>query len=410
MNDELQDKTGNRWIARSYISSIGASAAYVLALLAMRQRGATKRLPGEKGSWFFNPVARAAKAVKANRKDKSGRDTYRPIADAVPWLSERAILDIIRKNLESGKHIKIRKEAWHWLNGNTLHYQVSKQVCEAVKKAQDDVTGSQVRWFDPAEAETLRSINAALVLNLIYRDFHLKVKHEDQRLVFSRRAIAEDLGLPPSTVNAVFKLLEEKIEGKQYLSGCDCSAGRAYKLLVPNPSKQKGYGAGRRSVSTLITTIAEVNTAYNPMAAAPTLLTWQTAFMQCYLVLLYFAVIAEEHRTNVLALAMTSHARVKPAAVTPKKRRKGEKDAAAKAEARKEQRRVKKEKREEVYLREQAKEQRRLEKLVDQDSREWRKKVIADGKLLTELRNQPTANPMSKVLAFVKPDGLALSV
>ncbi len=303
------------WIPQSYIPALGANAAYMLKTLALRQRGAKKKLKSQKGNWFCCPLDR--KPTKVEYINKDGSSNYQPLSDQVSWLGHSTVFKIVKK-LENAAHIKIDREQWNHINGNTLHYQVSTKACKVIKEAQADTTGNLMRYFDPVEAAEL-GINAALVLNLVYRDFRLKAKQPDERLIFSRSAIAADLGLPRATVNDVFKFLEEK-----HLSGVDCSGGKAYRLLVPNPSKQGSYGAGRKSVSTLVKTIVEVETVYNPVCPYQQFnLTVnnfvnaevQRIFTQAYLVFLYFVVLADEERQRI------KEARKEAAKLKPKRKK-----------------------------------------------------------------------------------------
>jgi DNA-binding Lrp family transcriptional regulator len=202
----------------------------VLAKLAYMQRYAKMRFDGK--AWFVLPMRVAS--GKADRNSK-----YRALAQYFPWIDPSSIQRLVEKLKDAG-YIKVGQHNARQ-GDKTFWYHVPEKVCKAV-------AASIKRYFNPAEAASPLSINCALVLNVVYRDFHLKVTKQDQRLVFNYRALSRDLGLPVSTVRSVF----EKLEEQGYLLPTVVSEGKAYTLNVPNPCLLKGNGQGRKSVSKVI--------------------------------------------------------------------------------------------------------------------------------------------------------------
>ena len=237
-----------------YIGEVGASGAYLLSVLAFRQNAANRQEDFKKyiagKNWFYCPIKRSAKGAKTRQVDKKGRNCYRPLADELPWLSSRAINDLVLR-LEREKLVEIKRGMNSLPCDCTFWYHVSDQVLSRLRS-------SDTRWFTSEDAVRY-GINDALVLNVVCRDFSVKTREGQGHLIVSRYAISKDLKMPEQTVRDAFQRL---LKRGVLIPGYDSTT---FKLGIPNSCTMKGIGKGRRSVGRLAP-VETTNRTINPHA------------------------------------------------------------------------------------------------------------------------------------------------
>ena len=228
-------------VVREHVSRVGGNAAAVLRHLAyLVEHTNIPPIMGKR--WWWCTLARGP--VK--------RYTHQPLSDSFPWLTPKALHNIVRK-LKNARLIEIGPRGMNRLNlDKTSWYHVSDDVIQTFKvdkiagRRSSGVHDRNPRYFNPDEASKL-GINCALVLNVLYRSFAVQLrKTSAKHLELNASAIGQELGLPPQTVRDSIR----KLVSQRYLS--TYSGGKVHALLVEIPANiEKLPSRGRKHVARL---------------------------------------------------------------------------------------------------------------------------------------------------------------
>ena len=227
-NEELENGAEGGWsvplhlIPKRFIEELGATDGYVLSKLCHLQSKATFVKDGRK--WFVCPLGRRATTKEASK-------TYQPLSDYFPWLGFKALHKIVQK-LEEKKYITIGRGFNKWKKDRTLWYSVSKASMKKWYYKENRV------FFNPADAKAFKNVSRAIVLNILYREFHLEGRPDNEYLTISRNKIATETGLALSSVSNIISHFEQI----KLLQGFK-EIGRYKLMLKDNPCNMRGRGA-----------------------------------------------------------------------------------------------------------------------------------------------------------------------